>query len=168
MAGDIDKKAGIIHVSHNYIDSEGVKLPKNGLARDVPLIDEVWKELELCKAIPHPASRFILFNEAGKDRPIDKTTITIGFKRMLRTIGIPEAEQKKRNLLYHGLRHHYVSRGLARGLSAFEIQKFAGHQSDEMMERYAKHSEVIDFKAAREKLEKKDKAKGRAKAAGAN
>jgi integrase len=163
MPGDIDRKAGILHISHNFISSdfkeskgktseEKTKLPKNGKPRTVPLVDAVLTELDLCIALPHKDSDFILFNDASSERPIDNTTITNGFKRMLIEIGITEEERKKRNLVFHGLRHHYVSRGLASGLSSYEIQQFAGHQSDEMMNRYSNHIEVIDFNAAKEKL----------------
>jgi hypothetical protein len=40
------------------------------------------------------------------------------------------------------------------GFSDIEIQTLAGHRSGAMMERYSHGSQVLDFQAAREKLEK--------------
>ena len=115
---DIDREKGILHVQHNFIGSVGVKSPKNGKPREVPLLAVVLDELDLCMGLPHKKTPFIIFNEKNPERPIDRITVTRGFKTMLRKIGISEEEQKKRNLVFHGLRHHFVSRGLANGLSS--------------------------------------------------
>jgi integrase len=70
---------------------------------------------------------------------------------------IPEGyvdEQKRRNLTFHGLRHTYVTLGRMAGISDIEIQALARHKSGAMMNRYSHASQVLDFTAAREKLEK--------------
>jgi integrase len=63
-------------------------------------------------------------------------------------------EQKRRNITYHGLRHSYVTLGRLAGITDIEIQTLAGHRSGAMMERYSHAAQVLDFQAAREKLEK--------------
>jgi integrase len=63
-------------------------------------------------------------------------------------------EQKRRNLTFHGLRHTFVTLGRLAGISDLEIQALARHKSGAMTERYSHASQVLDFAAAREKLEK--------------
>jgi integrase len=63
-------------------------------------------------------------------------------------------EQKQRNLTFHGLRHTFITLGRLAGISDMEIQALAGHKSGAMMERYSHASQVLDYEAAREKLEK--------------
>ena len=55
---------------------------------------------------------------------------------------------------FHSLRHGFISISRLAGLSDFEIQGLAGHKSGVMMERYSHAAQVLDFAAAREKLEK--------------
>jgi integrase len=54
----------------------------------------------------------------------------------------------------HGLRHTYITLGRLAGIADMEIQALTGHRSGVMMERYSHVSQVLDFAAAREKLEK--------------
>jgi integrase len=63
-------------------------------------------------------------------------------------------EQWRRNLTFHGLRHTFVTLGRLAGISDLEIQALARHKSGAMMERYSHAAQVLDFAAAREKLEK--------------
>jgi integrase len=63
-------------------------------------------------------------------------------------------EQKRRNLTFHSLRHTFITLGWLAGISDLEIQALARHKSVAMMERYSHASQVLDFAAAREKLEK--------------
>jgi integrase len=63
-------------------------------------------------------------------------------------------EQRRRNLTFHGLRHTFVTLGRLAGISDLEIQALARHKSGTMIERYSHASQVPDFTAAREKLEK--------------
>jgi integrase len=72
----------------------------------------------------------------------------------LATIGIDDSEQRRRNITFHGLRHSYVTLARFGGISDLEIQALAGHKSGAMMERYSHAAQVLDFAAAREKLEK--------------
>jgi integrase len=63
-------------------------------------------------------------------------------------------EQKRRNLTFHGLRHTFITLGRLAGITDLEIQALAGHRSGAMMENYSHAAQVLDFAAAREKLEK--------------
>lgn len=151
---DVDAEAGILHVQHNFVDGrEGVKEPKAGSVRDVPLPAPVKDSLDLCLAVAPKDARFVIFNERDASKPIEKNSVRRGFVRILQKIGIPDEERKVRNLTPHGLRHFYVSAGRAAGLPDFTVMRLAGHRTGAMMQRYSDHSEVIDFGAARAALE---------------
>jgi integrase len=80
-----------------------------------------------------------------------------GKKLTAEEMKLPEGyvnEQRRRNLTFHGLRHTFVTLGRLAGISDLEIQALARHKSGAMMERYSHASQVLDFQAAREKLEK--------------
>jgi integrase len=71
--GDIDAPAGLLHIVHNYVDDrEGSKAPKCGSKRDVPLPAVVAEAIDLCLTIAPEGSRFVLWNDRGKVRPMDK------------------------------------------------------------------------------------------------
>jgi len=70
---------------------------------------------------------------------------------------VPEGyinEQKRRNLTFHSLRHTYITLGRIAGITDIEIQALAGHKDARMMDNYTHAGQVLDFKTAREKLEK--------------
>jgi integrase len=87
-------------------------------------------------------------------KPFSKTHFEKSLKRELSGLGIDSAAQKSRNLSFHGLRHTFITLGRLAGISDLEIQALARHKSGAMMERYSHASQVLDFSAAREKLEK--------------
>jgi len=62
--------------------------------------------------------------------------------------------KKKRNLTFHSLRHTYITLGRIAGITDIEIQILAGHKDARMMDNYTHSGQVLDFTAAREKLEK--------------
>lgn len=150
---DVDAEAGLLHIRHNWVDTEGAKGPKCGSFRDVPLPAVVLDALELCRAIAPDGVRYVLFSEGNKERPIEKRTIEHGFRALLVKIGIDTDAQKARNLVYHGLRHTAVSMMRASGLPDFAVMRLAGHRSAGMMEHYSHSDRVVDFAQARAALD---------------
>jgi integrase len=159
MPEDIDRTASMITVQHNYIGGE-VKGPKGSRlgaqrVRQVPAPRPVLEALEICLSLAPEGARFILWNSYDKTRPVDRKTLQGGFVRMLEAIGIDEEERKRRNLVFHGLRHTFVSLQRASGIPDFITARMSGHRNVEMLENYSRGAEnVIDFTAAREALEK--------------
>ncbi|MDR0684478.1 MAG: site-specific integrase [Spirochaetaceae bacterium] len=158
--GDIGE--GIITVCHNWIDGEGIKAPKckGGAIREnkrsVPFPASVALAIEAVRQTStNPAPDCFVFE--GMRRPGEPLSNNF-FRRALASelvaIGIDDSEQRRRNLSFHGLRHSYITLGRLGGISDIEIQALAGHRSGAMMERYSHASQVLDFEAAREKLEK--------------
>jgi integrase len=147
---DVDEASGLLHIVHNWVDErEGVKRPKCGSARDVPLPAAVLEAVKLCRAIAPEGSQFVLFNEKRTDRPTDKQVLERGFRTILGKISIYDETRKTRNLCFHGLRHTYVSMTRAAGLPDFAVMRLAGHKSLAMTERYSHAENVVDFGAAR-------------------
>jgi integrase len=175
---------GMITIRHNWIDDEGMKNPKRkgGLVRQntrrVPLVKVVADALDILQKQSEYTrpDDFVLSRERGhpirkrffqcgdhkekmmkkgksKGKVVDK--IACGVTRELASIGITPAEQKARNLTFHGLRHTFVTLGRLAGLTDAEIQALAGHADGRMMENYSHVDQVIDFAAMREKLERK-------------
>jgi len=146
---DIHEEEGYIDVQHNYVDArEGSKAPKCGSARKVPLPVVVWNALELVRATQHEDTLYVIGDFAGK-KPIDKKMLEVGFYAMLYKIGVDEDERKERNLVFHGLRHSFVTNSRAEGMKDIVIQAIAGHRSATMMDRYTHAENLIDFTTAR-------------------
>ena len=152
---DIDTEKKIVHVRHNWVNNkEGLKGPKCNSVRDVPLPSAVEEAHTLCLEVnPYDNCPFVLWNEASSKRPVDSMNLTRGYKRVLKSIGIDETERKERNLVFHGLRHTFVSLSRASGLPDFLVMRMAGHKSASMMENYSHAGNVIDFNATRAKMD---------------
>jgi integrase len=82
--------------------------------------------------------------------------ITVGraFYRILDTIGIDADERKRRNLVFHGLRHTFVSLSQNAGIPDFIVARLSGHKGLAMVQRYTHSEGLVDFQAAREAMEK--------------
>ncbi|MDR1618462.1 MAG: tyrosine-type recombinase/integrase [Treponema sp.] len=176
--GDIGN--GVIIVKHNYIDEDGLKAPKCGSTGTVPIPESVRTAIEEVRRISQNPAPDALVMESLEcpGQPFSKTHFEKALARELEAIGIPGKwrplphpgkkltaeemkppegyvnEQRRRNLTFHGLRHTFITLGRLAGISDLEIQALARHKSAAMMERYSHASQVLDFTAAREKLEK--------------
>jgi integrase len=73
---------------------------------------------------------------------------------MLKRIGVDETMQTERNIVFHGLRHSFVSLSRAAGVPDFLVQRLAGHKTAKMMENYSHSENVIDFSKAAEGMAK--------------
>jgi integrase len=158
MPEDVDKAASMLTIRHNYIGRK-MKGPKgsriNSLrVRQVPAPRPVLDALEVCAKLAPSGACFVLWNDCDASRPADRKTLQGGLARILKTIGIDEESQKSRNLVFHGLRHTWVSLQRASGVPDFVTAKMSGHRSIKMLDTYSEGAEnVIDFVAAREALE---------------
>lgn len=150
---DVDEEAHVLHVRHNTpVHTTAIKPPKWDSKRDVPMPTDVAEALSMVRATAPVVSAFVLYNQHDASRPIADKTITEGYYRILRRIGIDEPARKARNLTYHGLRHFYVSFSRSAGIPDFVVQRYAGHRSAAMQERYS-HPDIIDLGDARKRLD---------------
>jgi integrase len=131
---DVDYENHCIHVRHNLVDErEGVKAPKCGSTRTVPVPDFVLELLVKCKE-ENPNALYLLGTHQSA---LGTATIKRSFPKMLLDIGIDAEEKKRRNLCFHGLRHTYVSLLRSASVSDVVTMRLAGHKSPQMMERYS-------------------------------
>jgi integrase len=171
--GDIED--GLIRIRHNWQNMEGLKNPKckGGAVREnprtVPLPSSVAAILETVrKQSPYTApDSFVLGSFQREGEPVSKEFFRYALDKELSAIGIPGIwkekgpapegyvnEQRRRNISFHSLRHVFITMGRLAGISDLEIRAMAGHRSGAMTERYSHASQVLDFAAAREKLER--------------
>jgi integrase len=137
--GDIED--GLIRIRHNWIDGEGMKVPKckGGTIREnsriVPLPGPVSAVLETVKGTSrNPApDRFVIEGVKNPDGPISNNFFRYSLENELEAIGIPGPwrgkeqtpdgyvdEQRHRNLTLHGLRHTYITLGRLAGREKIE------------------------------------------------
>jgi integrase len=171
--GDIGE--GLITVRHNWIDGEGMKAPKckGGALREnkrlVPFPASVALAIEAVRQVSrNPApDRFVFEGTRRPGEPLGNNFFRRALTVELLAVGInklttdkdgkkavDDTEQRRRNISFHSLRHSFITLGRQAGISDLEIQALAGHKSGAMMERYSHASQMLDFAAAREKLEK--------------
>jgi integrase len=152
--GDIGDEA--ISVCHNYQNEDGLKAPKWGSAGTVPITASVRAAIDIVHGlVVHQGTDvFVMESLECPGQPFNKTWFEKALNRELSAAGIEAEEQKRRNLSFHSLRHTFVTLGRLAGISDLEIQALARHKSTAMMERYSHASQVLDFAAAREKLER--------------
>jgi integrase len=161
---DIEMEKGVIHIRHNYQRLDGLKGPKCGSERDVPLHAAVAGPLASYReSLGNPAEGFVL-SHGGK--PYSVTFFRAAFRAELDAVGIPGEwksvkekpadyvnRQAERNLTFHSLRHTFVSLLRLAGINDFEIQALAGHKSAAMMDMYSHPNQVVEIDKCKNKAE---------------
>jgi integrase len=150
---DLDPEAGVIHVRNNWQDMEGLKSPKCGSARDVPLPAAVHETARACRE--KPAGPLVFGRKDGK--PLSNGYFRLALIAELAAIGVnktiprengrgivDDSAQRRRNITFHSLRHTFVSLARLAGIGDFQAQALAGHKSAAMMERYSHRGGVVE------------------------
>jgi integrase len=129
-----DLRPGYLHVCHNWQDGEGLKPPKWGSIRDVPLPARVEVMLRGLASTNPWRSGFVFWGDR-RDRPLSGSTIDRFYREAVVAMGIPEAERRRRHLTFHAWRHWYNS--MMRGKVADHVlRRLTGHATEAMTERY--------------------------------
>lgn len=144
-----------IYVRHNWSSFDGLKDPKNGHERGIPIPKELREEL-LKAAKDNPLGMrpdsYIFFSLKNPEKPVDGSTVVNHLSLALASIGISKEERLSRHIDFHSWRHLYATR-LAPKVGA-STARVTGHLDQRMMEHYANHADEEDFKkiakAARE------------------
>jgi integrase len=134
--GDIEERT--LNVRHSWSAYDGLKVPKNGEARRVPLLPEVRaKLLELAMNNPHGPEGFIFYGNLA-DKPVDRSVLPGGLHDTLSAIGI---NAEARGVVFHSWRHYYAAR-MADRMTADQVSRITGHKSRAIFEEYADHSRL--------------------------
>lgn len=154
--GDISD--GVIHICHNWQEVEGLKPCKCGSEGYVPmpcvvstLINDLYKSASI-KGLPTGPSDFVMALKPY--HPISREFLWDALSAELKNIGIDESQRKERNIVYHSLRHSFVTACRLAGLSDFETMTLSRHKDVKMLQRYSHGREAIDVRGLGEKLEK--------------
>jgi integrase len=150
----IDLNGHIISVTENYTDDDGMREPKAGSSRIVPVFGTVLEILnELKRTNPYGGEQedFVIPN-VERDKPLAAITIKRGFERIMDAIGIDRTTRAKRKLSFHSMRHSFVTKAREAGLSDFVVSALSGHKTTRMMEHYS-HQTITAVESARSSLE---------------
>jgi integrase len=141
---DITKKR--IYVRHSWSTLDGLKTPKNGKVRAVPLLPNVRKAIvQLVKKNPYKwnPERFLFYGSL-EDKPIVENVLIEGFKDALRKADISEEMRKDRNIVFHSWRHYYAKE-IADRVEERKAQLALGHLDAAMTRHYADHKTEADL-----------------------
>ena len=134
-----DGEKWCILVRHNWQDGEGLKVPKWGSVRPVPLPPRLGTALQELAAA-NPWGNDFVFYGSRRDIPIGKRMVSLSYNAAVIAAGIPEAERRRRGLTFHSWRHWYVA--YIRGtIPDHALQALTRHQSEKMLDRYSSVTE---------------------------
>ena len=126
----------VLHVRHSWSPMDGLKSPKNGEERKVPLLPAVRKKLlELLEENPHQAEDpFVFYGQFGH-QPMDQKILAQSLKGACKIAGIDAAA---RGIVFHSHRHYYAAR-MSDTMSAEQVIRITGHKSRAIFDEYADH-----------------------------
>jgi integrase len=131
---DIGEK--VLHIRHSYSTMDGLKSPKNGEERQVPLLPEIRDRLmELLGENPHKVDDPFIFYGLLEDKPLDQKILLDGLKGACKAAGI---DAQARGIVFHSHRHFYAAR-MSDKMTADQITRITGHKSRAVFDGYADH-----------------------------
>ena len=141
-----------LFIRHSYSPLDGLKTPKNGDSRQVPLLPHVRQAL-LDLAEKNPWNDGFIFYSAKQGQPMDHKFLSEGLYEALEKIGITKEERKERNIVFHSWRHRFATK-MADIVDERSLGLVTGHKSQAMLEHYAAHVNENHFKAVQMATEK--------------
>ena len=124
-----------IDVKTNWVSEEGLKEPKWGSARAVPIPGRTYDLLSEIVEI-NPWGNDFIFYGVRKDLPLSEKLIQEHYIATLEKIEIDEDARKSRNLSFHAWRHFYNS--MLRGkVEDHALRKLTGHHNEKMTDNYS-------------------------------
>jgi integrase len=131
---------GVLNVAHSWSAADGLKTPKNGETRKVPLLPEVREALlAVLAGNPHTdipeAERFVFWGTAPERPRVDGGFMLDALHDELTAMGI---DWRERNIVFHSWRHFYAAR-MADIEAADKVSRITGHKSRAVFDAYADH-----------------------------
>ena len=125
----------VLNIRYSWSTYDGLKAPKNGESRRVPLLPEIRsKLLELVADNPHGPTGFIFYGNLT-DKPVDRSVLLDGLHNALANLGI---DAQARGIVFHSWRHYYAAR-MADHMAADKVSRITGHKSRAVFDAYADH-----------------------------
>ena len=126
---------GRIFVQHSWSHHDGLKCPKNGESRIVPLYPEVRSALlNLITKNPHGPDGFIFYGIYANKPTIPRFFLN-GLHQALNEIGI---DSKARGIVFHSHRHYWSAR-MADRMTPDQVSRVTRHKSRAVFDEYAAH-----------------------------
>ena len=141
-----------LFVRHSYSPLDGLKCPKNGEKRQVPLLPEIREGL-LKLATKNPWDDGFIFYSDKENQPMDHKLLNNGLRDAMEKMGISKEESKSRNIVFHSWRHRYASK-MADLVDTRSLGLATGHKTQSMLEHYADHANENHFQAVQMATEK--------------
>ncbi|MDR0758644.1 MAG: site-specific integrase [Treponema sp.] len=144
---------GVIHICHNWQEIEGLKGCKQGSEGYVPMpriVADLVNEVHAKAPLTGPGD-FVMAQRPY--HPVSREFLWKALRTELASIGIMEEERKKRNIVYHSLRHSFVTACRVAGLTDFETMTLSRHHDVKMLHRYTHGQEAINLTEMRAKIE---------------
>jgi len=140
---------GYISVVYSWDSLYGLKEPKRGSRRDIPVPRKTLVHLgELIELSPYQEPDDLVFFDLERNKPIRNELILKTLYRALENIGISPQERKERNITFHSWRHWYNS--IMRGkIHDAKLRTLTGHKTLEMTEHYT-HFNIDDYQDVRQ------------------
>ena len=157
----VDLNSHILTVVENFTDDDGMREPKAGSSRIVPIFGivlEILNELKRINPYGGEPEDFVLPN-VERDKPLAAITIKRGFERIMDAIEIKKEARVMRKLSFHSMRHSFVTRAREAGLSDFVVSALSGHKTTRMVDHYS-HQTLTAVESARVSLETAFEQKG--------
>ncbi|GHT50073.1 hypothetical protein FACS1894102_5350 [Spirochaetia bacterium] len=134
---DVDKT--VLNVNHSWNEHDGLKYPKNGVARKVPLLPKVRAMLlDLLQENPHKTDDPFVFYGNNPHKPL---TSKIYLNELKTVCNVCKIDAKVRGIVFHSHRHYYAAR-MTDKMTAEQVSRITGHKSMTIFSKYADH--VID------------------------
>jgi len=138
-----DIGADTVNIAHSYSALDGLKCPKNGHRRIVPLLPEVRAALlDLLGDNPHDDADPFVFFSLRPGKPADPKIVLEGLKEALAKIGV---DHRGRNITFHSWRHFFCSK-ITQIMDGEKVAKVSGHLSEGVFRKYASHIETKNIR----------------------
>jgi integrase len=157
-------ETGWINVVHSWGRAEGLKNPKTRKSkRRLKVSTQLTSELKkwMRKSPFKDPEDFVFYTPVRELPYIDNTSVNRALYNQMNAIGISEPERKKRNIVFHSLRHSFNTIMRNQGIPDFIIQAYMGHSSPVMTDNYTdvvmtSFDDVVKFQERMYKREGKE------------
>jgi integrase len=140
-------------VRHSWSFADGLKAPKNGDERVVPLIPQIKQELmKLLDKSPYGKRGFIFYG-TKPDKPMNIDVLSKGLTKAYISMNLPASKKNRskeseairkamvdRGICFHSWRHFYATH-LADKIELRTVQLATGHKTSAMAAHYADHAQ---------------------------
>ncbi len=150
-----------LHVRHSWSFADGLKAPKNGEVRTVPLLREVRDELLKLADSNHKTQSPFVFAGPDPKKPMHADALTRGLEQAYLDMKAPKQEDesetdckqrreearrlmKEDGICFHSWRHFYATH-MADRVELRAVQLATGHRSPAMAQHYADHAQDEHF-----------------------